>query len=315
MTLKQFFQIAGGALISLLFYSTNLNAFIKWPIILFFALLGVALAFLPFQERPLETWILAFFRSVYSPTLFSWNRTAKNTAFFQNEAPMPEEKIVFPGGEAKLQQYLSTATASTGSSLQVLENKELSFLSRLSNLFNFNQKPPTPSTTPASPVTTAPQIQKQLVIPKTPTPFIPRSGNVSPRLVVEESGQKRGALSSVHISPVSTTKSAQDIMAAKFSAEAAPPSPPTTPNVIVGQVLSSVGKIIEGAILEVKDYAGRPLRALKSNKLGHFVIVTPLQNGTYEIITDKDGYEFKTISFEATGEIIPPIAIEGKETT
>ena len=102
-------------------------------------------------------------------------------------------------------------------------------------------------------------------------------------------------------------------MTAKFSAEAAPPNPPTTPNTIVGQALSTQGKIIEGAILEVKDTEGRPLRALKSNKLGHFIVVTPLQNGRYEITTEKDNYEFKPVTFEAIGGIIPPIAIEGKE--
>ena len=34
MTLKQFFQVAGGALVGLLFYSTGLHGLIKWPLIL-----------------------------------------------------------------------------------------------------------------------------------------------------------------------------------------------------------------------------------------------------------------------------------------
>lgn len=314
MTLKQFFQIAGGALVSLLIYSTNLNVLIKWPLILFFALLGVALAFLPFQERPLETWILAFFRSVYTPTLFGWNKPVKQTSFFQEEAAAPSENIAYPGGEIKLQEYLSNIAAAAGKSAQFLEKNELSFLSRLADLFNFDQKQTTPLPGASAPITSAPEVQKQILIPQTPAPTIPRQQSV-PRLVVEEDGQKASGVSTYSVSPISVSKSSEGSIAAKFSAEAAPPSPPTTPNTIVGQVLSIKGKIIEGAILEVKDVGGRPLRALKSNKLGHFIVVTPLQNGRYEIITEKDDYEFKPVAFEAIGGIIPPIAIEGKEIT
>ena len=71
-------------------------------------------------------------------------------------------------------------------------------------------------------------------------------------------------------------------------------------------------KIIEGAIIEIKDSAGRPIRALKSNKLGHFIIVTPLDSGKYDIVTEKDGFEFSPISFEAIGELIPPILVQGR---
>jgi len=64
--------------------------------------------------------------------------------------------------------------------------------------------------------------------------------------------------------------------------------------------------------MEIRDLAGRPVRALRSNKVGHFMIVTSLQEGQYTIITEKDGYHFEPASFEARGEIIPPIAIRGK---
>jgi len=311
MTLKQFFQIAGGCLVSLLFYSTNLHALIKWPLILFFALLGVALAFLPFQERPLETWIMAFFKSVYTPTIFTWSKSIKNISFYNDEVSAPEEKVAYPEGEIKLREYLSNTAATTGKSVQSLEINEASFLSRLAGLFNFNQKPTTSPLNASAPITSAPEIQRQVLIPQTPAPAIPRQQNQA-RLVVEETGQKTNMVSTFSVSPASVSKSSEGLTAAEFSAEAAPPGPPTTPNTIVGQVLSTQGKIVEGAILEVKDAAGRPLRALKSNKLGHFIVVTPLQNGKYEIITERDDYEFKPVSFEAVGGIIPPIAIQGR---
>lgn len=103
----------------------------------------------------------------------------------------------------------------------------------------------------------------------------------------------------------------------QFSVNAAPPMPPDKPNTIVGQVMDPEGKIIEGAILEIKDDVGRPVRALKTNKLGHFIIVTPLQTGTYRLTTEKQGFTFDEITFEAKGDLIPPIAIKasGKENS
>ena len=60
MTLKQFFQLAGGFLVALIFYSIPLIGIVKWPFVIISALLGAALAFLPLEERPLERWIFAF---------------------------------------------------------------------------------------------------------------------------------------------------------------------------------------------------------------------------------------------------------------
>src|SRR3990167_2357057 len=85
MTLKQFFQLAGGFLVAFIFYSTPLLPIIKWPFVIFSALLGVALAFLPLEERPLERWIFAFFKAIYAPTMYFWQKTAVPMKFFQEE--------------------------------------------------------------------------------------------------------------------------------------------------------------------------------------------------------------------------------------
>src|SRR5258708_6741719 len=84
MTLKQFLELAGGVVVGIIIYATGLPAIIKWPLILFSAGLGAALAFVPLEERPLEKWIFAFIRSVYSPTLFHWEKI-ENVKYFQDE--------------------------------------------------------------------------------------------------------------------------------------------------------------------------------------------------------------------------------------
>lgn len=305
MTLKQFFQVAGGVVVSLIFYSTPLHPIIKWPLILLSAGLGAAMAFLPFQERPLERWIIAFFRSIYSPTLYSWRKTLKPTVFFTETAIAPAIGNV-------------PAEQTTEPNAKKLEDAEKSFLSKIASLWTI----PTQSTViPTQPQTTVNNPLHGHVLPSTSPVSIPQQiptviTHSAPKLVVEESGQNKQI--DLPVADISMNKiESKEITTnpAEFSIDAAPPAPPTVVNTVVGQVMDMERKIIEGAILEIKDSNGRPVRALKSNKAGHFIIVTPLSNGKYEISTEKDGFIFEPVSFETKGEIIPAIAIRGTRST
>jgi hypothetical protein len=122
----------------------------------------------------------------------------------------------------------------------------------------------------------------------------------------------QGPIATTQVSPTLHAQEGQAGTQAQFSPEAAPPSPATIPNIIVGQVMSADGHIIEGAILEITDFQGRPVRALKSNKAGHFMIVTPLSNGQYKMTIEREGSTFDPVTFDARGAIIPPIAIRSK---
>ncbi len=335
MTLKQFFQIAGGVIVSLIFYSTPLHPFIKWPFILFSAGLGAALAFLPFEERPLERWIFAFFRSIYSPTLYYWRKTDKPPVFYTEAAAAPAITTV-----ANTSPIVETNTAK-------LEEAEKSFLSKMGGLWNVAGAPAAQSAakpiadsvqsivTPAPPtdqtvrptIITTPTVSTSLNTAEPKLNTIPSVLNASvtipqqvptvvtkatPKLIIEESAPSSNQ-------PIIETKIDEQKILVKpitsstveFSVDAAPPSPPIAVNTISGQVMDQDRKIIEGAILEIKDSNSRPVRALKSNRAGHFMIVTPLSNGKYEITIEKDGFKFEPVSFEAKGEMIEAIAIRG----
>jgi hypothetical protein len=311
MTLKQFFQVAGGVVISLIFYSTPLHPFIKWPFIIFFTLLGAALAFLPFEERPLERWIIAFFRSIYSPTIYTWKKTDKPSVFYTETAVAPEIKSV-----------PNTAPVTEVNTAK-LEEAEKSFLSKIGGLWNVAptqqtvpQQQVAPATTPVTEPTTVNKTEtvSTVSIPQQIPVVIEKT---TPKIIVEEKvgpnmsgGEviKTEAIEAREFKPTAITSNTVE-----FSVDSAPPSPPIAINTIVGQVMDQDRKIIEGAILEIKDAMGRPVRALKSNKAGHFIIVTPLQNGKYEVTIEKDGFAFDPVSFDAVGEMIPPIAIRGKK--
>lgn len=325
MTLKQFFQVAGGVVISLIFYSTPLHPIIKWPLILFFAGMGAAMAFLPFQERPLEKWIVAFFRSIYSPTLYTWKKTEKPPVFYTEAAAAPAITTV-----ANTAPVVEKNTAK-------LEDAEKSFLSKIGGLWNISTPPASPVAAPTqpqvavtAPVTSSvsfvqplqPVEDKPKIAPVTPTPTpvsVPQQvptviTKSAPKLVVQESPLRQDSAGQAQITNLEGQKiEEKEINSAsvEFSIDAAPPSPAIAINTIVGQVMDQDRKIVEGAILEIKDSAGRPVRALKSNKAGHFIIVTPLANGKYEVTTEKDGFKFDPVSFDAKGDMIPPIAIKG----
>lgn len=319
MTLKQFFQVAAGALISLLIYSTNLYPLIKWPLIIFSFGFGAALAFLPFEERPLSRWILAFFKSIYSPTIFLWQRKEDGYQFFQEEASVPKDTgIIAPHGEVVLENYLKTLPDQGLSFLANLEGYEQSFLDKIKDIFSAAVTPIKTSPVEPPKKEVIPQPQAPLRQPATTPPSTPvavASMGFRPKIVIEEKPVAEKATEkrefTTKVSPILTEEKITTTQA-QFSLEAAPPNPPTIPNTIVGQVMDPTGKIVEGAILEIRDLAGRPVRALRSNKVGHFMIVTALTNGSYDIITEKEGLIFDPVTFEATGEIIPPIAIKAR---
>ena len=90
MTLKQFGYLAASAVLSLIFYSLPIPVFFKWPLIFVCSFAGFAFAFLPVGERPLITWITAFFKSVFSPTLFVWQKKEEKPAILAPIVHPPE---------------------------------------------------------------------------------------------------------------------------------------------------------------------------------------------------------------------------------
>lgn len=152
--------------------------------------------------------------------------------------------------------------------------------------------------------------KREINIPET-API--RVVSTAPKHLVVEERQANPPLTTHQVAPIIAGEEFVSTKQAIFSIDAAPPNPPTIPNVVVGQVVDSERKIIEGAIMEIRDSANRPIRAIRSNKAGHFITVTPLDNGRYDIVTEKEGYEFTPVTFEAANALIPPILVQGRE--
>ncbi len=105
--------------------------------------------------------------------------------------------------------------------------------------------------------------------------------------------------------PGQTLKPVQTLSSLPF------PSKPTVPNMVVGMVVSSDGKILENAIVTISKAADHtPVRALKTNTLGQFAVVTPLDKGEYMISVEKDGSLFDNQSLVLNNQVVEPILIQ-----
>lgn len=288
MTLKQFAEVAGGCLLAIILYASPLPGYIKWPFVLLFAIAGIGMAFVPIEERPLETWVLAFLKTVYSPTQFLWRKGAEIPEVFEERAVAvaPIAPILAPGGDKKrLAEYLSTLAEEKN----ILDEREKFLLDQVNDLFSITAAPlpttvtiqPAPPKEPSRPIETDEEMMAQILPRYVPPPLTSR--------------------------PLQEEKKTTS---ADFSPEIPMPSIPEIPNILVGMVLDKGGKIVEGAILEIRDNQGNPVRALRTNKLGQFRIATPLTKDTYEIETEKEGLIFDVIKVTLKGEIIQPIKIQ-----
>lgn len=170
MTLKQFGELAGGAVVAYIFYSMSWPAIFRWPLVIIFAIFGFALAFLPIEERPLDVWIINFIKAIYQPTLYIWKKGAVPAV-----SPAPTAVT-----------SLSTAPAAA------LPTTPVSGPVAAPQLWPFPKETPKPETKPAAPdnppSATAPEPQKTEgpVPPATPQPS--STTPVSPTTPVTPSG-------------------------------------------------------------------------------------------------------------------------------
>jgi hypothetical protein len=85
----------------------------------------------------------------------------------------------------------------------------------------------------------------------------------------------------------------------------------TFPNVVTGITKDSDNNFLPGVLVTVKDKAGIPVRALKTNRLGQFAASTPLSNGVYfvEIEDPRQRYTFDRVQITLNGSIVPALEI------
>ncbi len=331
MTLKQFVEVAAGVVVAVILYNTNLAAVIKWPLMLVSGGMGALIAWVPFEERPLDHWLTVFFTVLYHPTKFFWRKQAKIPAPFlfkprQDQIDTPEVVDLSPARRTRIQEYLtSVAPTQPKDDWEVAESEQVSNILKAFDTVQVNQVSATKTAHKptmevrvrnlhafSAPVADEPVLSAvepvtplvAAVVPETIPEIIPAADI----LAVSLDQPAVSAPTPVESIPLPIPE-AQPQASVTTNAQLPFPNQPTTPNKLVGMVLDREGKIAANAIVEIKNLQGLVARAVKTNALGQFFVSTPLENGTYTVNVDKADLQFESQRLTLTGQIVPPLQL------
>ena len=350
MTLKQFLELAGGVLAGWLIWSLDLPAIIRWPLVIMAVILGLGLAFMPLEDRPLDQWFIAFFRAIYRPTIFVWKKAVRDDILSFQASPAESKSVLESAVKmptAKLESLLAAYKINEAVKADPLLETWEKHLASIPQLFSEVTVPKKITDTTVFPqiktvdlsyhVSDLTPVLHSLTPPADPAAIlrgeitlpahrlqVPRNlpvaigdtpAQTSPLITSKDSPGQTGT-SEIKLPSFNTAgiKSGPGAISATVMQSLTLPSRPSVPNVLTGIVVTPDGQIADNAIVEIRRLSDHlPVRAIKSNKLGHFAIATPLENGSYEILTDKDGLTFDILKIDVGGSIMPPIEIRAKQ--
>jgi hypothetical protein len=282
MTLKQFLKAAVGIILAIVINSTKLMVLVKWPLMFLFGAGGLILAFVPFEDRPLELWIISFIKSIYSPTIYTYKRKANKNWLdldLTKSTKQSEEDIVVTGKVnpvplgSKLKDTISTMGIKNNKVDKKIKEKDFEQVLIKKEKKKVEEKK------------VIPEVKVEEKVEKKKEDW--RDKEVDLNLKTE----RLGATGKVIFGNIPM------------------PDIPKTPNVVVGMATNFEGKIIDGVIVEIQNSQGNPARVVKTNSLGQFKTTTPLANGRYLIIAEKDEYNFDRVNIDLTGKIVEPVKI------
>jgi len=109
LTMRQFAYLFVLGILAYLAYLVVYGVF-KWPAVVILVLLGLALAFVPVEERGLDEWIVNFFRAINSPTQKIWRKEPQlPTAFLYDSLAVVKQEMITlapTSSRRKLEEYL-----------------------------------------------------------------------------------------------------------------------------------------------------------------------------------------------------------------
>lgn len=330
MTLKQFGYLAAGSIAAYIAFATLFSVLPILSVLLvgLFSITGVLLAFVPIADRPLDHWIVAFFKAIYSPTQGVWKPGAAASKNLSSKDPAFKSRL-----QAYLSSFISPQPAISVAQPAPVPLTRLPTESRI--IQPQTNQPIGITVEPTASKVAVPQLSswqantqpvpKEQAVPVQPTiTSFPTSPATPPAILGQPIKQSEPA-----ITPSIPTTQAANIngltnpmrnnAAETTSTPVARQSLKTQllltsfPNVINGIVTDTAGNYLEGVIISIHDKNGLPVRALKTNKLGQFTGATPLPDGNYTVTFDKESLYFDTLQVTLTGGIMPPLTLSAKK--
>lgn len=173
MTLKQFGMLGGFLFFAFLITKVPLiPGIFTWPIAFSFALIGFAIAFVPFEERTLDVWLINFARAVYSPTQYIWRKQIIIPDFFNYSPKLKTNtQFLYQKSPKQLESFKQSINSPSKNSF---DKKEEAAINKFGSLFKQTQIAQISKQT-----NTSPQIQ-QTIINQSPAGDKPRKIKTAP---------------------------------------------------------------------------------------------------------------------------------------
>lgn len=335
MTIKQFAYLAVGIFLGWITYILPILIYVKIPILITFVGLGVAAAFLPIEGRPFDVMIGNYFKALFSPTQYIYQKIGGHMWFpdppIQNQqVPQNITSDSNADSSQKLKEFLKTLPQKPKNKL---DEKEMNFL----NSLGFS---PSDNITPSSaagdsafnklflsqhpvdlPLPTQPEEKKE---PDKNTEVKLDQEDLKPKqeLEIAKTTEKAQAgspqsdtfhqnVSAPIVSMPTEVNQPAGAGTGKMGKAAGLPFVSDVPNLIMGIIKGPRQNPLASIMVEVKDTNGNPVRAFKTNALGQFASATPLENGTYTMSFEdpKGENKFKVVEIKTEGNVLMPIEI------
>ncbi|MCC6711711.1 MAG: carboxypeptidase regulatory-like domain-containing protein [Candidatus Pacebacteria bacterium] len=327
MTLKQFAEVAIGVVIGVILYNTNLVDLVKWPLIILSAGIGVLVAFVPIEERPLDHWITTFFKRIYNPTKFYWKKeTEIPFAFMHVKREKTKEEEDFeidltPARRQRIKEYLSSVGEKKAiDPLDTEEQQRMTSILEEYSKVEVKNITATPQQIKPNLTTKVRNLAKKSTISTENSEKIifQQQQKTNQQLKQEDQQNQQGLTTAPQLTTPAVANEELKIDKQAFTLpneavatnkELPFPQQPTTPNTLVGMVLTPDNKLVDQATVQIKNNNGQVVYALKTNLLGQFSLSSALPNGTYVLTTQKTGFNFNDQTITLSGKIVAPLEI------
>jgi len=289
VTIKQFLYLLGAGILTTITFVLPIPVYVKFPFMGLFAFVGLGLAFVPIEGRPMDTMIANFAKTIPSENEYIYRKRGVNLATYDFFKPLVQ--VATP------QQQTQKATSESDTRRAILlsqlrahyitpDQAETKFLKNIKSVFDETPKPKIQQEVKISTKTE----EVAVAAPESSVLTATTDAAPTPTAPLEESESVRV------VGPLQQLK-------AGF------PTIPDTPNIVLGIVKDPRGRVLQNILVEVVDTSNVPVRAFKTNVLGQFASATPLPNGTYRVIFEDPQkiHEFEITEITLTGEIFNPL--------
>lgn len=348
MTIKQFAYLATGVGMGWIIFILPIFILIKLPLVILFGGTGIILAFVPIEGRPADTMIMFFFKSLFSPTQFTYQQaggafpTQKPTddKMFVKQEPeeekkeeKKEEKVHLdasvtplaqtvlhpvPSSEVKeeikpqpaeeMVKQLTPAPTTEESSTQTLGKEAAELVKEIQEAKQEETKAHEGTQEATAAHEKVTQLEDELQT------ILKQKQDLEKQLLELEKQltQKKQQVYTPAEAKEGPKETAHVIkVAPSQKASVGAPLINDFPNLIAGVVKDPRGNVLPNILIEVKDKDGNPVRAFKTNPLGQFASATPVISGIYTI-TFEDPQEknaFDTVEITANGTVLPQLEV------